>query len=113
METIVKPNVGTLDFRFTKEACSQIKTKKIDKIQIRNTIWEKPNVFTANKVAHGMAGRFGWRAFDGKILEIDYGKKIMVVHTKVPKSKKDFVKSKIYFIQSLFCIEASIQIANI
>lgn len=27
------------------------------------TIWENPNVLTANNVAKGMQGRFRWRAF--------------------------------------------------
>lgn len=103
-------DLGTLDFRFTKPAFSKFRQKKIDKIQMGKCHWDAPNVQIANNASHGMDGRFGWRAFDGKIVEINYDKNILVVHSKLPKIEKDYVRSNIKFIQSLLCIEAAIQI---
>ena len=71
-----------------------------------------PNVGLAKELSQGMDGRFGWHVFDGKIVEIDYGKQQIYVYSKLPKIKKGFVKSDIHFIQSLFCIEANINVAN-
>ena len=103
-------DLGTLDFRFTKPAFSKIRQKKIDKIQMGKCHWDAPNVQIANNASHGMDGRFGWRAFDGKIVEINYDKNILIVHSKLQKIEKGYVRSYIKFIQSLFCIEAAIQI---
>ena len=103
-------DLGTLDFRFTKPAFSKIRQKKIDKIQMGKCHWDAPNVQIANNASHGMDGRFGWRAFDGKIVEINYDKNILVVHSKLPKIEKGYFRSNIKFIQSLLCIEAAIQI---
>lgn len=123
-------DISTLGFRFTKEAILK-KTHllenqadvlagkananynalaKVSKLQIGTIIWENPTISAANAAAHNMDGRLGWKAFDGKIVEIDYDKSLIIIHSKLPKYKKDFVKSEITFIQSLICIESSIAI---
>jgi hypothetical protein len=125
-------DMGTLDFRLTRTAILS-KTKllsnqpdalagktkpnfgkmnKINTIQIGNLIWDNPTVQIANNVAKEMDGRFGWRAFDDKVLEIDYDKMCIIVYSSLPKKKKEFVKSDIKFIQSLFCVEANVEIAD-
>jgi hypothetical protein len=104
-------DIGSLDFRLTKNAINK-NLERINKIQIGNLVWDNPNVQIANNVSHGMDGRFGWRVFDDKIVEIDYNKKLLIVHPYLPKKEKGYVKSKIKFIQSLFCIQATIIINN-
>ena len=125
-------DLGSLDFRLTKVAILE-KTKllsnqpdalvgktqpdfnklaKISSLQIGNLVWDNPNVQAANNAAHEMDGRFGWRVFDGKVVEIDYDKNQLIVHSKFAGRKKGYEKSAIKFIQSLFCIEATIQIDN-
>jgi hypothetical protein len=125
-------DLGTLDFRLLKSAIlnkTQLvpnkaevlagsakpnfnKLNKINTIQIGNLIWDNPTVQIGNNAAREMDGRFGWRAFDGKVVEIDYDKNRLIVYSELPKKKKDYVKSDIKFIQSLFCVEASIEIEN-
>jgi hypothetical protein len=125
-------DIGTLDFRLLKSAIlnkTQLvpnraealsgrakpnynKLNKINTMQIGTLIWDNPTVQIANNVAKEMDGRFGWRAFDGKVIEIDYDQKHIIVYSELPKKKKDYVKSDIKFIQSLFCIEANIEIAD-
>ncbi len=123
-------DIGSLDFRLTKDAILK-KTKllsnqpdaltgkaipdfnkleKVFKIQIGNLIWYNPEVSPANVAAREMDGRFGWRIFEGKIVEIDYDNSYIIIHSKLPNNKKEFVKSKIKFIHSLFCVEAAIEI---
>ncbi len=124
---------GTLDFRLTRGAIlnktkllsnqpdalsgkakpNYNKLNKISTIQIGSLIWDNPTVQIANNVAKEMDGRFGWRAFDNKIVEIDYDKSCIILHKKLPKKVNEFVKSDIKFIKSLFCIEANIEIDKI
>ncbi len=105
-------DAGTFDFRLTKEALNKFNNIKIGKIQMGNFIVLSPNVGIAKALSEGMDGRFGWHVFDGRIVEIDYDKQQIYIYSQLPKIKKGFVKSDIRFIQSLFCIEANINIAN-
>ncbi len=85
---------------------------RVFKIQMGNYVLNNPAIRPANLASHDMDGRFGWQAFDGKVVEIDYDKNILIIHSTLPKRKKGFVKSKIKFIHSMFCIEAAIEVDN-
>ena len=122
-------DLGSMDFRLTKSAvlgktnllanqpdALTGKTKpdfnrleKINTLQIGGLIWDNPTVGVANIAAQEMDGRFGWRVFDGKFVEIDYNKSRLIVHARLPKQRQGYVKSDIKFIQSLFCVEATIK----
>lgn len=122
-------DLGSMDFRLTKTAVLSKtnllanqpdalagKTKpdfnrlvKINTLQIGGLIWDNPTVGVANNAAWDMDGRFGWRVFDGKVVEIDYNKSQLIVHARLPKRRHGYVKSNIKFIQSLFCVEATIK----
>jgi hypothetical protein len=125
-------DIGSTDFRVTREAILKKtrllanqpdalsgkakpdynKLEKVFKLQMGDLTWENPNISPANLAAHEMDGRFGWHVFDGKIVEINYSKSVIVIHPRLPKHRRDFVKSKIKFIHSLFCIEATIEIGS-
>jgi hypothetical protein len=122
-------DVGSIDFRLTKTAvlgktnllanqpdalAGKMKPdfnrlEKINTLQIGRLIWDNPTVGVANNAAHEMDGRFGWRVFDGKVVEIDYDKSRLIVHDRLPKRRQGYVKSDIKFIQSSFCVEATIK----
>ncbi len=105
-------DIGTLDFRLTRETLGRYKSQRINQLKLGNLVWNLPNIQTANQTSHGMDGRFGWRVFDDKIIEIDYDNKFIIIYTSLPKKMKGFKKSKIKFIQSLFCIESTIELIN-
>lgn len=123
-------DLSTLDFRLTKEAILK-KTKlltnqpdalsgktnpdfshleQVFKIQMGNLVWLNPAFSPANMAAHDMDGRFGYRVFEGKIIEIDYDNNLIILHSKLPKIPKGYARSEIKFIRSLFCIEADIEV---
>jgi hypothetical protein len=123
-------DLGSMDFRLTKTAVVS-KTKllanqpdavagktkpdfnrleKISTLKIGSLIWNNPTVGVANNAARDMDGRFGWRVFDGKTVEIDYDKSLLIVHDRLPKRRQGYLKADIKFIQSLFCVEATINI---
>lgn len=101
-------DLGSLDFSITNKAL----LNDINKIEIGNLTWKNPNVKLTKNVSHGMQGRFGWRVFDDKIVEIDFDKKIIILHKQLPPFKTFYTKSNIKFIKSLFCIEAAIILNN-
>ncbi len=125
-------DLGSLDFRLTREAILQKthlmgnqpdalsgKAKpdynnmmEVKEIQIGMLSWKNPHVQAANNAASGTDGRFGWRVWDGKVIEIDYDSSYIVVHDRLPRIPSSFAKSDIRFIQSLLCIQASIEIAK-
>lgn len=119
-------DAGSFDFRLTKDAIVK-KTKllahqtefvagkakpnynqleKIFKIQLGNSVFENPTIVPTGFTAHEMDGRFGWNIFENKSLEINYEKSILIIHSKLPKIKKGFVKSKIKFIRSFVCVKS-------
>lgn len=72
----------------------------------------KTKVYPAELTGVGTDGRFGWDLFDGKIVELNYDKNVMVVHSVLPKyvgRDKSFTKLNIKYLSSLFLIESTIE----
>jgi|JI10StandDraft_1071094.scaffolds.fasta_scaffold10559_7 hypothetical protein len=118
-------DIGSFDFRLTKDAILHKTTllsnqadvlsgkakadynqmKPVFKIKLGNLAFDKPEVIPTGFTSQGMDGRFGWNIFEGKSVEIDYDKHILIIHSQLPKIKKGYSKSKIEFYQSFACIK--------
>lgn len=123
-------DIGSFDFRLTKDAILHKTTllpnqgdvlsgkakadysqmKKVFKIKLGNLAFDSPEVLSTGFTSQRMDGRFGWNIFEGKSVEIDYDKHILVVHSQLPKIKKGYSKSKIEFYQSFVCIKGNFTI---
>lgn len=101
-------DLGTLDIRLAREVLDRYKTEPITAIRFGDFVAQSPTVQVARNASFGMQGRFGWRVFDGRVVEIDYDHRRLVVYPKRPRIKKGFVKSDIRFAQSLLCAKATI-----
>lgn len=84
----------------------------VTSIQIGSLTWQNPVFAATGFTAREMDGRIGYNVFEGKIIEIDYDKNLLIVHSKLPKISKGYVKSKLEFIRSFPCINASLSIKN-
>jgi hypothetical protein len=125
-------DLGSFDFRFTKDAILR-KTKllpnqqdalagkaepdynhlnKVFKLQMGTATWNNPAVGATSFTAHDMDGRFGWNLFEGKIVQIDYDKSLLIIHSKLPESLKGYRKLKLEFIHSFVCIKGSFEIED-
>lgn len=125
-------DTGSSGIRLTKEAILQ-KTKllsnrtdvlkgtatakydhlnKVNKIRIGNMLFYNPVVLPTGFTSQGMDGRFGWDLFEGKIVEIDYDNRIMIVHSQLRKIKPGYKTSDITFYQSFPCIKGSFEIES-
>lgn len=71
----------------------------------------KSTVYPAELSGHGTEGRFGWDLFDGLIVELNYDRQIMVVHSKLPgyvSSDQAFTRRNIQYVDNVFVVESSI-----
>lgn len=110
----LKFDSGTTDFLLTNETLSQLKLNNLKghHFKLGNQVWENQEIYPVELSGQGTAGRFGWNLFDGKIVEIDYDKKLFIIHSKLPKRDKSYTKLDMEFTHTLFCIQASMQIKD-
>lgn len=113
-------DVGSFDFRITRDAMLNkthllvgqagtstpdfSKAGKITRLQMGNRIWINPEVATTLQTAHEMDGRFGWNLFEGKVVEVNYDKHLLIIHSKLPDYLKGYDKLKLKFIRSFVCV---------
>jgi hypothetical protein len=84
------------------------KLAKVSKLQMGNLILENPTVVPTLLTSHDADGRFAGNLFEGKVIEIDYDKNLIIIHSKLPKKLDGFSKSKLEFISSYPCIKGVI-----
>jgi len=125
-------DVGSFDFRITKNALlhktSLLPNKadalagkqqpdynhlnKVTSIQMGQVSWYNPETIATGMTAHDMDGRFGWNLFEGKIVEINYDRTIMVIHSALPAIAKGYTKSALIFMRSFVCARAGFTVGN-
>jgi hypothetical protein len=99
--------VGSFDFRLLKDVILAKKLNKVFKLQMGNLVWKDPMIGATGVAAHEMDGRFGWNLFEGKQVEIDYGHNLLIIHSRLPKYLKGYVRSKLEFIRSFVCAKGT------
>ncbi len=80
-------------------------------LQIGDSIYQT-RVYDAALSGHGTDGRFGWDLFKGKVVELNYDKNLMIVHSALPDGvarNKKFQQLKMEFHQDLFLVESKIK----
>jgi hypothetical protein len=125
-------DLGSFGFRLTRDAILQKtrllahqegvldgktkpnfnKMEKVFKVQMGNLTWENPEFVATGFTARERDGRFGGNVFEGKTVEIDYEKEVIIVHPKCPKNLKTYTKSKLEFIRSFPCIKGVLEVKN-
>jgi hypothetical protein len=88
------------------------KIKPFNSLKIGNLIWDSLKVWPVVVSGHGTDGRFGWDLFDGRVVEMDFDQKLMIIHDFVPEKRKEFTKLNIEYAHSLFCIQGDLKVNN-
>jgi len=107
---------GSTEITFTREI---LKNKIKQDLKLYNTPYElkigkntyTSKVYDAELAGHDTDGRFGWDLFDGMIVELNYDRNIMVVHSEMPRSiKKDkaYTKLAIQYFSNLLFVESTL-----
>lgn len=86
--------------------------KSIYSFSLGNLNWDTLAIFPANVGPDEAVGHFGWNLFEGKIVELDYDKKLMIVHSSLYRNLEEYTKLEIEYINTLFCINSSIQVGG-
>lgn len=81
-------------------------------LQIGALQWDSLTLYPVTLSGQGTDGRFGWDLFDGRIVEIDYDKNILIVHSSLPQQPMNYAQLKIKYINTLFCIQGNLMVNN-
>ena len=76
----------------------------------------KTKIYDAVLSGQETDGRFGWDLFKGKVVELNYDKKIMIVHSEIPRNIQNnnkYTSLKIDFFKDLFLVKAKIKTGKI
>jgi len=109
-------DTGTTELVLTNKT---LETKISPEIKLYNTPYElkignrvySTKIYDAELTGHDTDGRFGWDLFDGMIVELNYDKNIMIVHSKMPngiKNNNSYTKLDIKYFSSIFFVEGTI-----
>jgi hypothetical protein len=79
------------------------KLNKTSTLQMGTLTWYNPSIGATDLTAHDMDGRFGWDLFEGKVVELNYERGILVIHPRMPRQLKGYKRSKLNFIRSFPC----------
>ena len=110
-------DTGTTELVLTNDA---LKNKLKTQVKLYQTPYElklgnasyKTKVYDAELTGHGTDGRFGWDLFKGKIVELNYDKELLVIHSSLPnaiKADNSFAKLDLSFFKDLPLITAQIK----
>jgi len=79
------------------------KLNKVSTLQMGSLVWHNPVIGATDVTAREMDGRIGWDVFEGKVVELNYERGIMVIHPRMPRGVKGYKRSKLNFIRSFPC----------
>ena len=118
-------NTDTLNLNFDTGTTELVLTRTSLKTKIKSDVklYNTPNelkignrvyttkIYDAELTGHDTDGRFGWDLFDGMIVELNYDKKIIVIHSKIPggvNNNKKYAKLVIKYFSQIFFVEGTI-----
>jgi len=85
---------------------------KSNTLEIGNRKWEHVPIWENINSGPQTGGKFGLELFDGKIVEIDFDKKVIVLHTKLPGKAKRFEKLKLTYEDEMMFVEGTCEVAG-
>lgn len=87
-----------------------VRFNNANSLQIGNMKWQNLQVYPVSVTPKGTDGHFGWDLFDNRIVELDYEKELMIVHSSLPKKPKGYSKLKMEHINTLFCVRGKLKV---
>lgn len=69
-------------------------------------------IYPVELSGHGTDGRFGWDLFDGMVVELNYDRGMMVVHSQLPayvRKDKAYKPLEVTYFDTLFFVETAIK----
>lgn len=88
------------------------KLSAVDKLQMGTMVLNHPDIVHTELTSLGMDGRFGWDLFEGKQVEIDYDRMLLIIHPGSPGSLRGYARVPLAFIRSYVCIKVHFKKEN-
>ena len=87
--------------------------EELNSLSLGSMSWDSLTIYPTALLPKEADGHFGWNLFDGKIVELDYEKELMIIHNTFPTSLKAYAKLEIEYINTLFCIKGDMEVGGI
>ncbi len=81
-------------------------------LSLNQVTWDSLTIYPTTVGPKEADGHFGWNLFDDKIVEIDYEKQLMVIHTNYSGDLSEYSKLRIEYINTLFCVVGAIKVGG-
>ena len=76
-------------------------------LQISNRQWENVSIWENINSGPQTGGKFGIDLFEGKLIEIDFDKRVIILHEKLPAKSKKYEKLKLIYENEMMFVEGS------
>jgi hypothetical protein len=86
-----------------------VRKVKVSTLRVGTLELKSPQILTARAASQEMDGRIGFDVFEGKQVELNYSQHIMVIHSRLPRTK-GYVRSKLIFNNGFPCVKGSFQL---
>jgi hypothetical protein len=91
---------------------SNDKISKTNKLEISGLTWDSVSMSVKYQGKPNADGVIGYNVFDGKVVEIDYDKEIMIIHPELPGKLNAYTSYPLKFRRGLSFIELNLNNGN-
>ena len=81
--------------------------KNLSTMKLGSVVYDSLTIWPVPVGPEDMAGHFGWDLFENKVVELDYDKKVMIVHSAPIAIPDGYSKMDIENTHTLFCIQGA------
>jgi len=85
---------------------------KSNVLQIGNTTWTNVSLWENLNSGPGSGGKFGLELFEGKVIDIDFDKKVITISQNLPKALKNYQKLKLIYKDEMMFVEAKCKVGK-
>jgi len=86
--------------------------EQLNSLSLGGMSWDSLTIYPTSLLPKEADGHFGWNLFEGKVVELDYEKNLMIVHSSFSKSLEGYGKLEIEYINTLFCIKGDMKVGG-
>jgi hypothetical protein len=76
-----------------------------NRLEVAGLRWDNEPFLYIEKQADSADGIVGYTVFEGKVVEIDYDRMVMIIHDALPAQTSAYTKSSMFFVGSLTAVE--------
>ncbi|MEM6264887.1 MAG: hypothetical protein AAGI38_20415 [Bacteroidota bacterium] len=79
-------------------------------LQLGKRNWDSLSLYSARIGPKETDGHFGWDLFEGRVVELNYDRQLMIIHEKLSEVPEGYTKLKIMYTHTLFSVNGTIKV---